>query len=354
MIKRHFDACLLTPRDVPASHEGFQVIGAFNPGAAATGNGDEVVLLVRVVEAPQEKRDGYVTYPVWDISTGTLHTEWARLDEVDFQDVRCFRQLSNNAWRLTFTSHLRVVRLANGHNVSSIDDVTLTPGNEYEEFGVEDPRITPIGDTFWITYVGVSRHGVCTMLASTQDFRTFERHGVIFAPENKDCVFFPEKIGDQYVCFHRPNPAYAFSPPEMWLARSPDLLHWGGIEQFLAGGGTWCSGKVGAGPPPIRTDRGWLHIYHGNQKETRKGEVGAYAAAALLLDPDDPIRIIGQTPEPILTADTSYEQSGFVDNVIFPTGIVQRDDRLLIYSGCADEATGVCELSLAEILRAIR
>ena len=101
------------------------------------------------------------------------------------------------------------------------------PDSEMEEFGVEDPRITALGGRYYFTYVAVSRHGAATALASTTDFRQFERHGIIFCPENKDVVLFPEQVGGEFVALHRPNAATPFCRPEMWVARSPDLVRLG-------------------------------------------------------------------------------------------------------------------------------
>ena len=353
MIERQFDACLLRPADVPPSREDFEVVGVFNPGAVATGHGDEVLLLVRVAERPRERRSGFTPLPRWDVEAGQPVVDWVPDDEVTTVDPRIVQRKRDGLWRLTFTSHIRVVRSRDGKSIDSIEGPRFIPETLYEEFGVEDPRITRIGARFYFTYVAVSRHGAATALASTTDFASFERHGVIFCPENKDVVLFPERIGGEYAALHRPNTGSPFCTPEMWLARSPDLLTWGRHEYFLGGAGTWDTGRIGAGPPPIRTPQGWLAIYHGNQRESAAGVVGAYAAGALLLDLEEPSRIIGRSAEPILTADAEWERDGFVPNVVFPTGIVRRGDRLLVYCGAADSATSVVELSLSELLGAV-
>src|SRR5262249_49033062 len=160
--------------------------------------------------------------------------------------------------------------------------IRIDPESWTEEFGVEDARITAIGDRYWITYVAVSRHGASTAMASTTDFQTFERHGIIFCVENKDVVLFSDRIGPDYVAIHRPNGATPFTRPEMWLARSHDLRCWGMHEPMSWGPGGWETGRVGAGPPPIRTPEGWLLIYHGNRAPERPGEVGIYSVGALL------------------------------------------------------------------------
>ena len=120
-------------------------------------------------------------------------------------------------------------------------------------------------------------------MASTADFESFTRHGIIFCPENKEVVLFPQRVNNEYFALHRPVGITPFSAPEMWIARSPDLLHWGGHQYLFGGQGDWASGRVGAGTPPIAVRDGWLEILHGNQRPTRPGEVGAYFGAALLL-----------------------------------------------------------------------
>ena len=221
--------------------------------------------------------------------------EWVPDAELEPIDPRVVRRKADGLVRLTFLSHLRVVRCGDGRSVESVTEVCFTPQSEWEEFGVEDARITPLDGRFWFTYVAVSRHGAATALASTTDFRTFDRHGIIFCPENKDVVLFPQRVGGAYAALHRPNGATPFTRPEMWLARSPDLTHWGRNEPLYGGSGAWETGRIGAGPPPIRTADGWLALYHGNRHPTRPGEVGAYAAGALLLDLENPARVLCRT-----------------------------------------------------------
>jgi predicted GH43/DUF377 family glycosyl hydrolase len=352
-LRRRATHRLLTPRDLPPSRDDFEVVGTFNPGAVLAG--DEVVLMVRVAERPREQRPGFTGLPRWDPSLGVT-VDWTPNHELDPIDPRVVRRRSDGRLRLTFLSHLRVVRCGTGRAVREWTDVALWPETEVEEFGVEDPRITPLDGRYYITYVAVSRHGPATALASTADFRTFERHGVIFCPENKDVVLFPEPLGDRYAALHRPVCGTPFTRPEMWVARSPDLLHWGSHAPLDLEGGAWQSGRVGAGAPPIRVPEGLLEIYHGNHPPTRPGEVGAYRAGAFLLDPDDPTRILRRTSEPFFSPETEFETTGFVPNVVFPTGVVRDRDRdsLLLYYGAADAVTGVVEFSESELLATMR
>jgi predicted GH43/DUF377 family glycosyl hydrolase len=349
-IRRLNTRLLLRPEDVPPSRDDFEVVGVFNPGAVRAG--DEVVLLVRVAERPRERRPGLTGLPRWD-AAGGLTVDWVADEELEPIDPRVVRRKADGLVRLTFTSHLRVVRCGGGRAVREITGVTFRPQGEVEEYGVEDPRITPLGGRFYFTYVAVSRHGPASALASTADFRTFERHGVVFCPENKDVVLFPETIGGAYAALHRPVCGTPFTRPEMWVARSPDLIHWGLHAPLVVSGGEWQSGRVGAGAPPVRVPGGWLEIYHGNRQPTRPGEVGAYYGAALLLDADDPGRVLRRSPGPVFAPEAEFEVTGFVANVVFPTGVVQDGEVLLVYYGAADAFTAVTEFSMRQLLDAM-
>ena len=350
MIARQGGGVLLEPSDVAPSREDFEVVGVFNPGTTLFN--DEVVLMVRIAERPRERREGFLPLPRWQPGVGTV-VDWFPESEWEPIDARVFRRKSDGLVRLTFLSHLRVVHCGPGHSVQSRADMWIDPKSPLEEFGIEDPRITRIGDRYWITYVAVSRHGASTALMSTGDFQSFTRHGILFCVENKDVVLFPEQINGEFVALHRPNGHTPFTRPEIWLARSPDLHHWGKHEPLILSTQSWGSGRIGMGPPPIRTALGWLAIYHGNTQPTRPGEVGIYSAGALLLDLDDPSRVIGRTLEPFFEPTTNFEREGFVPDVVFPTGIVRKEDSLMLYYGAADSCTAVVEFSLAQLLDVI-
>ena len=162
----------------------------FNPGAIATEDG--VILLARVAEQAVERRTGFTGLPRWDPHSGKIWIDWEPNNEIAPVDIRVVRRKRDGLVRLTFISHLRVFHSRDGRSFKALEGQTFQPANEYEEFGVEDPRITRIGDTYYFTYVAVSRHGAATALASTRDFKEFKRHGIIFYPENKDVVLFPE------------------------------------------------------------------------------------------------------------------------------------------------------------------
>lgn len=351
MIRRLFNHCLCRPGDLRPSRDDFEVVGTFNPGAIVFGN--EVLLLVRVAERPCERRAGHTALPRWRAGAGMV-VDWIADDEIEVLDARVVRRKRDGLVRLTFTSHLRILHSDDGRSIDREDDTRFEPQGAFEEFGVEDPRITRIGDKYWFTYVAVSRHGPATALASTTDFRTFARHGVIFPVENKDVVLFPEAVRGECVALHRPVGGMPFTQPEIWLARSADMLHWGRHEVLHGGDSDWDAGRIGAGAPPIHTSDGWLEIYHGSTKPAGDCGVGTYSAGAMLLDRNEPQRIVRRSPEPILVPQTDFERTGFVPNVLFPTGVVARGATLLVYYGAADAACAVVELSMTDVLAAMQ
>jgi predicted GH43/DUF377 family glycosyl hydrolase len=346
LLKRRFERLLLSPSDLTPLRDDFQVVGVFNPGAIKVDG--EVILLVRVAERPREVRAGFTALPRWSPAAG-LEIDWVAENDIEVVDPRVVKKKADGLVRLTFISHLRVVRSGDGRSVSEISDIRFLPESELEEFGVEDPRITAIDGRYYFTYVSVSRHGAGTALASTTDFKRFERHGMIFHPENKDVVLFPERIAGEYVALHRPNAATPFCRPEMWVARSPDLIHWGRHECLHGGGGAWETGRVGAGTPPVRTSDGWVEIYHGNRQPSKPGEVGMYSTGVLLLDLDNPAKIRRRTTTSIFEPTADFERRGFVPDVVFPTGIIETPDAYLVYYGAADSCTAVVEFSRVEI-----
>ena len=337
---------LLGPEDIPPTSAEFCVVGAFNPGAVAFG--DEVILLVRVAEqAAAEPSTEHYLLPWHDPGGGYVIDRFTAA-EIDTRDGRVVHLRATGEARLTSVSHLLVVHCGDGRRVERLG-AALHPHAEYEEYGMEDPRITRLDDQYYITYVAVSRHGAGTALASTTDFRTFQRHGIIFPPENKDVVLFPERISGHYAALHRPVNAMPFTGPEMWSAQSPDLVHWGKHEPLYRGRMAWETGRVGAGAPPVRTERGWLELYHGNLRPSRAGEVGAYCAGAMLLDGENPCHLLQVAPRPVLEPTEDYERVGFVPDVVFPTGIVESKGRILVYYGAADACTGVAEIQADEL-----
>ena len=343
LLERVSDGPLLSPSDVSPSREDLEVVGTFNPGVARLG--DETVLLVRVAERPRELAAGEAAAPVWDPATGevTIHRfdgDDPRLERID---ARVFRY--DGRLYLTSLSHLRVARSTDGVRFNVEPRPALFPETELERFGLEDPRITPLEDAFWITYKAVSPEGIATALARTKDFRHFERMGVIFCPENLDVTIFPEAFEGGYAAWSRP--VWSGGPPTAWAATSPDLLHWGAHAPVLhPRPGEWDGGRVGAGCVPFRTDAGWIAIYHGATPENR------YAAGAALIAPADPYRVVARSGEPILTPEADHERAGFFGGVVFPCGAdVGADGAVTVYYGAADETIGAARTTVDALHR---
>ncbi|MEX0886264.1 MAG: glycoside hydrolase family 130 protein [Phycisphaeraceae bacterium] len=339
---------MLGPEDLPASDPRMRVVGVFNPGVATLG--DETILLVRVVEQPIEQREGARPSPRYDPGAG-LTIDWLPAGGLTFDDPRVYRDRVTGFERLRFISHLKVVRSRDGSTVSdAVPGAAVFPATAYEAYGIEDPRITRIGDAYYITYVGVSPHGLATCLMSTRNFTTFRRHGIILPPENKDVLLFPERVRGDYVAMHRPVPSMQFRAPEMWIAHSPDLLHWGRHEHLLGATRVWERSRIGGGTPPIRAPEGWLTLYHGSERREGDPGPGVYTAGGLLLELDDPRRVLAQTREPVMRPTQSWERRGFVDEVVFPTGLVERGEELWVYYGAADESVAVAVFDRERIM----
>ncbi|MEO6447182.1 MAG: glycoside hydrolase family 130 protein [Gemmatimonadaceae bacterium] len=340
---------ILTPSMISPSRPELEVVGVFNPGAVR--HGDEVVLLVRVSEAPRDIAAGDVAALVY-VPPGRLDLKsWPRnAAGVDASDPRMV-VVDGKTW-LTSISHLRVARSRDGIHFTVEAAPALAADSLYESFGVEDARITHIDDTYWINYTAVSPLGIATGLASTRDFRTFERHGIIFPPNNRDVTIFPERIEGKFHALHRPMPS-GFGGPAIWIASSPDMMSWGDHRLVASGrDGGWEGEKIGGGAVPFRVStggvEGWLAVYHGVG-----GSPSEYSLGALLLDARDPSRVIARTRVPILRPEAAYERDGFFGGVVFTCGLVTDGDQLRVYYGAADGVTAVADLSLDAIVASL-
>jgi predicted GH43/DUF377 family glycosyl hydrolase len=341
-VRRHHDNPLVMPKDVKPSRSDYEVLGAFNPGVCRFG--DETILLLRVAERPSDRDDGWLVSPAYNAETGEIDCLRVRTDDADLGEVEERVFTYKGRMRLTSLSHLRLARSADGVTFTVEDRPAIFPELATEAFGVEDCRITQIGDTCWITYKGVSPDGICVSIASTKDFVSFERHGISFCPHNLDVAIFPEKVGGDFAALTRPESWFA-GLPAMWLARSPDLIHWGRHVPLIAPrAGMWDSGRVGASAVPFLTDRGWLEIYHGADPEN------VYCTGLALLDAQDPSRVIARSDDPILVPQTEYEMGGFFGGVIFASGATVVDGQVTLYYGASDDTTAAASASVDELL----
>jgi predicted GH43/DUF377 family glycosyl hydrolase len=338
---------IVIPAHVAPSREDFEVIGAFN--AAVVEHDGEIVLLLRVAERPKSIDADNVRIPVFDPDTNdivirNLSIHDKRYDYTDPRGVQ-LTGLGQTAY-LTSLSHLRLARSRDGLHFEVDPKPFLFPSHPLENFGIEDPRITKLGDKYYITYTAVSDRGVAVGLAVTEDFVKVERLGIILAPANKDVVLFPETINGKYYMLHRPSPS-GIGYPDIWLASSPDLHHWGDHRYvFGVRPGSWDSKRIGAGVPPFRVADGWLELYHGADDNNR------YSMGAVLLDKDDPSRVLARSREPFLAPEAQYEQEGFFGHVVFACGAlvdVERD-HVRLYYGVADTSMACADMSISDIL----
>ena len=251
-------------------------------------------------------------------------------------------------------SHLCAARSANGVDDWRIDpEPTLSADPEHfpeEVWGIEDPRITYVGELskYAVVYTAYSRVGPGVALALTEDFDHFERYGMIMPPEDKDAALFPHRIGGQWALIHRPVSAPG---AHMWMSYSPDLRHWGSHKLMLEArrGGWWDANKIGLSPPPIETPQGWLVIYHG-VRQTAAGHL--YRLGLALFDLHAPERCLRRSDEWVFGAIEPYERRGDVDNVVFPCGVTVAPDgdTLHMYYGAADSSIALATSSIRSIL----
>jgi len=247
---------------------------------------------------------------------------------------------------MLFRSHLdtgrSIIGLAeseDGFNFKSRPEPFMVPSKEqvfaeYEAFGVEDPRISYLEGSYYITYSAYSQHGVRIGLAKTQDFESVERIALITQADYRNTVLFSEKIDGRYVKLDRPHSDISLW--SIWISYSPDLRHWGDSRLVMKPVPYhWDEKKIGPGAPPIRTDKGWLSIYHG-VFPTMAGHV--YRLGAALHKLDDPAQILGIGDRWILQPEDPWEVTGYVPNVVFTCGAVPEDDGTLkLYWGGADK-----------------
>ena len=337
---------IILPQNVKPSRSDFEVVCVFNAGVIRY-DGD-VLLLLRVAEKPINNNENIELVPVYDIDADKVIVKEFSKDnpEIDFSDSRFVRTPTEQY--LSSLSHARLARSKDGIHFEVEEQPALMPANEYESFGVEDTRITFLNDNYYITYSAVSPLGSMISLASTQDFCTYERHGIIFCPDNRDVEIFPEKINGKYYALHRPNSG-EYNKREIWIAESNDLISWGNHRRVMGvRENFWDSGRVGGSAIPFRVEGGWLEIYHGADKNDR------YCLGAVLLDANEPWKVLVRSKYPIIEPEMDYEVNGFFGNVIFNCGVLSEGDLIKIYYGAADTCICYAEIALTDILKGLQ
>ena len=225
---------------------------------------------------------------------------------------------------------------------------------------IYDPRITVIDGRPYICFAMDTRHGVRSGVATTDNFETFDIVSVS-APENRNTVLFPARIGGEYVRLERPFPVYSRPEPEafdIWIAASPDLLRWGDHDLVLAVEDVpYANRKIGPGAPPILTPKGWLTTFHAVDYDESRGKRGweaswkkRYTIGLMLLDLENPARVIGLAKTPLMAPEADYERNGFRNDVLFPGGMIADGDEVRIYYGAADTVECVATADLTDLL----
>lgn len=266
-----------------------------------------------------------------------------------------------------YTSKIGYASSTDGFSFERRQDIAIPITEKYEEYGMEDPRIMKIDDQIYITYVVLSDYvkkkpKVYSAIAKTIDYIKFDKLGIISNEfeDNKDLVLFPEKFhfGDdfnnsknQYWSLNRPSkyndPYHRTDKPSIWLRKGSTFFNMKDDILLLKPEQDWEELKIGSGPAPIKTDKGWLLIYHGVDKNK------IYRAGAAILDLNDPTNVLARTRRPFLEPVETYEKFGDVNNVVFPTGTSLIDGKLLMYYGGADKVCCVASVDLSEFLEYI-
>ncbi|MFU8859031.1 MAG: glycosidase [Cyclonatronaceae bacterium] len=318
-----------TPVLSPDKHLSWASGAVFNPGAWYEDG--RVHLLFRSIA------EGYKSITLTDSAPGE--------PETGFDD--------------SYISTIGYASSTDGVNFTYRDTPFIGPSALFNAFGAEDPRISKIDDLYLITYTALSRpafdpvDGVRVAMATTRDFKTIESNTIVGPPNHrdKDAVIFPERIGGKIVMLHRivPDIQIVYFDSLEQLINPPAGLwedHMANLDEHvvLSSEFEWEEKKVGAGPTPIKTDEGWLLIYHGVDRNH------VYRMGVALLDLEDPRIVIARANVPVLEPELDFEVHGDVPNVVFPEGAVVIDGVLHVYYGAADLVIGHAQVPVDELL----
>lgn len=341
LSKRFRQNPLLSPKDLKPSFSGLEITCLLNPGVFKFEG--KTWLIIRVAERPSQK-EGIISFPILSPEGEMKIMEIKANDpDLDASDPRVINYKGDDY--LTTLSHLRLVCSDDGVNFYEPDGYpTLVGEGILETFGIEDCRVSFLENKYYLTFTSVSENGVGVGLRTTTDWKTFRKHGMILPPHNKDCAIFEEKINGKYYALHRPS-SVDIGGNYIWIAESLDGIHWGNHQCLMkTRPGLWDSARVGAGAAPVRTEKGWLEIYHGANEKHQ------YCLGALLLDLNDPGKVIARSEKPIMTPKAEYELNGFFGNVVFTNGHLVDGDEITIYYGASDEVVCAAKFSIQEIL----
>ncbi len=281
-----------------------------------------------------------------------------RIEDMDFMcaDVRCAGvALYNEETILLVTiEHLsgqQSIHLArtDGRQTFHLDKnpflapIAEGPDAQHEVWGVMDARVTVMDGIYYIMYLAYGKHGYRIGLATTKDFQSVERVGLISEPDTKGGTLFPVKFNGRYARLERPQQGHA-----VWLSYSDDLRHWGDSKRVMAPRfGYWDNTRIGAGAPPMLIDEGWLVIYYG-VKDTSSGPL--FRLGSVILDRNDPSKVVGRSNIPILAPREKYERIGDIPNLVYSTGaFIDSDGKIHIFYGAADSCVCMATTGIDEI-----
>lgn len=225
-----------------------------------------------------------------------------------------------------------------------------------------DPRLMLVEGRPYASIAVQTWHGMQTFVVTTEDF---ERYDLVYKviPDDRDVVLFPEKIGDRYLMVHRPFPTFGHDKHpvyDMWISESPDFMYWGRPEVLIdVDRVAYANQRIGAGTPPLKTEKGWLMLFHGVIADPNGGKNGweakwtnHYYAGVLLLDLEDPRRVTGLSPEPLMVPEAPYETSGgYRNDIVFPCGwILENSGEVKIYYGAADTVQCLATAHIGDLI----
>jgi beta-1,2-mannobiose phosphorylase / 1,2-beta-oligomannan phosphorylase len=318
------------PIITPRSDHAWESFATFNPAALALDG--KVHLLYRALGASGLSTLGYAA------TADGVHVE-ERSDEPVYVPRASFESTPSPKPRTSPSAYARAYLSGGGFG------------------GTEDPRLTQVGDTLHMTYVafsGFEPPRVALTSIDVDDFRArrwdwtpprlISRPGIV----DKNAVLFPEKIRDRFVFFHRVFPDILVDERESLDFAPGEYLN--GEKAISPKSGAWDSRKVGAGPPPIKTEAGWLLIYHAVDDRND----WAYQIGAMLLDLDEPRRVLHRSRRPILRPETWYENEGHKSGVVYPCGAAVLGDQLYVYYGGADKVVCVARHDLPSFLKQLQ
>lgn len=343
-INRFVRNPLLTPGDLAPSRPDFEVTCVLNPGAFRFGG--RIGLLLRVAERPVPE-PGFLATPIL-AEDGAVSVIRVREDDPGISSASSRSFAWNGRFLLTTMSHFLIAWSDDGGRTFTPDySRRLMPEQSCEAYGIEDARVEQVDGEYLITFTAVGPAGIAVGCRRTRDWRSFSSTELILPPSNKDAALFPRRIGGRYRLLHRPSDPACGN--HIYLAESPDLRCWGNHRCIaMTRPGCWDEERIGAGAAPVETAAGWLELYHGADR------TGRYALGCLLLDRDDPARVLARSEAPFMEPEADYELNGFYGNCIFTNGQIVDGDRVLLYYGASDSVVCGAELRISELLASLK